>query len=466
MKDFRFGEINEDSNCYNNLLFKKNESNELSQNCIYPFKSQDSKNSIQSKNILLNNNDYNYNDSLIGLADYNTLYNQLFEDKYEKGEDFFSENEQPSEFEDELEIQICSGEDENVVVIEEKENPKFQKKLKNNIFIIDKDRNKNTRLNNNNFIGKKCGSTENECVTSKDERNLYFPFTKGKRMIFKSNNESVCFKKEYSVNRSTISSQCTSSISLVENKKKIESIQMENNIENFKEDISIEEISNIEPFCNLNDIFHFKFTTKKYFTNENGKKKRIKKKRKFKSDDIRKKIKCRFHKEIKNLINKNLKNAGSKELFDFFPQIFIGNVTKNVNEKYFDLTYKELLSIDFIEEINKSNYHNGKVDKNKYMKNIKVLKYLEKNPEISKNSGFDLIKNKKYKDILKCYFNSEEFENSLIKLKKEKESPEYIQDYIKIAKTYVSFYCNKKNNNDKYLINLNEEMKEDEKNYN
>ena len=70
------------------------------------------------------------------------------------------------------------------------------------------------------------------------------------------------------------------------------------------------------------------FRILKYFITENGKKRRIKKKRKFKSDDIRKKIKSRFHKTFKNIINENLKKAGSKKLFDFFPQCFIGNVSK------------------------------------------------------------------------------------------------------------------------------------------
>ena len=114
---------------------------------------------------------------------------------------------------------------------------------------------------------------------------------------------------------------------------------------------------------NGNEDFLFKFKTKKYFIAENGKKRRIKKKRKFKSDDIRKKIKSRFHKTFKNIINENLKKAGSKKLFDFFPQCFIGNVSKKLNSACLDLTYKELLLKDFIskfeialKECNESEY--------------------------------------------------------------------------------------------------------------
>jgi hypothetical protein len=103
------------------------------------------------------------------------------------------------------------------------------------------------------------------------------------------------------------------------------------------------------------------------------------------------------------------------------------------------------------------NYTKRKIDLNKYERNLKVLDYLEKNPDISKRSGFDLIKDKKYKDILKLYFTSSQFENSLIKLKDEKESPEYIQEYIKRAKNYINFYSNNEDFKDKKEIDINEE---------
>jgi hypothetical protein len=231
--------------------------------------------------------------------------------------------------------------------------------------------------------------------------------------------------------------------------------------EEYKDEKSNEEFSNYnEQINNLSENFLFKFTTKKYFVAPNGKKKRVKKKRKFKPDDIRKKIKARFHKTIKNIINENLKKAGSKELFDFLPQCFIGNVSKKTNSRCFELTYKELLSTNFLIELNKEDYRNSKVDQNKYLKNIRVLNYLEKNPEICKRSGFDLIQDRKYKDLLRIYFTSAQFENSLIQLKAEKESPEYIQEYIHRAKSYVSFYSNVKYTNDKK--NETEEGKEDE----
>ena len=74
---------------------------------------------------------------------------------------------------------------------------------------------------------------------------------------------------------------------------------------------------------------------------------------------------------------------------------------------------------------------------------------MEQNPEIYKNSGFDIIGDRKYKDLLKIYFSSAEFDDSIIRLKKENESKEYIQEYALKARTYVSFYENygKKGNN-------------------
>ena len=249
----------------------------------------------------------------------------------------------------------------------------------------------------------------------------------------------------------------------------ISSIQDEscdkNKNEEFKEEKKNESIFFTNQIINLeDDVCFLKFETKKYFINSNGKKKRIKKKRKYKPDDIRKKIKARFHKTIKNIINENLKKAGSKELFDFFPQSFIGNVTRKVNFQSLDLTYKEMLSTDFVKQINSTTYLNENIDNMKLLRNIKVLNYLEKNPEICKRAGFDLIKNMKYKNLLKNYFVSEQFENSINKLKEENESAEYIQEYIYRAKTYIRFYSNYEKEEKKNKINESEEIILDEEN--
>ena len=180
------------------------------------------------------------------------------------------------------------------------------------------------------------------------------------------------------------------------------------------------------------------FRTNVYLTTEEGSKKKEKKARKFKPDDIRKKIKVRFHKKIKNIINENLKKAGSNELISFLPQFFIGNIAKKFNKQYFNTTFEDLLKIDF--STFQEEYFNKECDKKQFYKNMKTLEYLEKNQEISKISGFDIVKKMKYRDILKAYFSSHEFEISVKQLEEEKESEEYIQEYIYLAKNYIEYF--------------------------
>ena len=212
---------------------------------------------------------------------------------------------------------------------------------------------------------------------------------------------------------------------------------------------------NLYQIFNKQSTFGSKFKTVDYYTDEKGKKKKEKKKRKFKPDDIRKKIKAKFHKVIKNLINSKLKNSGSKILFDFLPQSFITNITIKLNNQSLDLTYENLIEKNFISQ-DKSN--KGNPDVEKYNKNIEALNYLKKNPEISKNSEFEKIKNMKYKDILKAYFNSMEFEQSIIELNNKKERIDYIEEYVNKAITYVDFFANnKKGKRDSIKIDNNNE---------
>ena len=76
------------------------------------------------------------------------------------------------------------------------------------------------------------------------------------------------------------------------------------------------------------------------------------------------------------------------------------------------------------------NYRHTKMDVPKHSKNIKVLQYLESNPDICQKSGFNIIQNLKYKDLLEKYFLYVEIEESLNQLKKENEDEDYIQTYI------------------------------------
>ena len=186
-----------------------------------------------------------------------------------------------------------------------------------------------------------------------------------------------------------------------------------------------EEEEEVEKAKNGKELLNMKFKTKKYYLDENGKKRREKKLRKYKPDDIRKKIKVKIHKTLKLIMNNNLKKAGSEKFFKYLPQMFIGNISQKFNFNYLEYTYKELLLTDFT-------LYN----------------------EIAINSGFDVIKNMKYKDILKAYFSSKQFEYSILELKNKKENYNYIIDYIKLSKSYLDYFGMK--NKTKDIDDLND----------
>ncbi len=192
-----------------------------------------------------------------------------------------------------------------------------------------------------------------------------------------------------------------------------------------------------------NEGNNIQFITNKYITSSDGTQKREKKARKYKPDDIRKKIKVRFHKKIKNIINESLKKAGSNKLFFFLPQFFLGNISKKFNYQYLNKTFEELLSINFSDF--QKDYPNKQCDFRQFLKNKKTLQYLEKNPEISKISGFNELKRLKYKEILRRYFSSIEFEQSIKQLEIENEDNEYIQEYICLAKGYIDYFMDVNN---------------------
>ena len=176
-------------------------------------------------------------------------------------------------------------------------------------------------------------------------------------------------------------------------------------------------------------------------TDEKGKSlNKLKHKRKYKPDDIRKKIKARFHKSIKNIINENLRKAGSKKLFTFLPQVFISSISREKNRRVLNLSFRDLLQKNFVNDVDEKKYKNRNVDFAKYQRNLSVLKYLDENPEICRNSGFDLISKMKYSDLLEEYFQSDEFERAIIKLREEQEDEDYIKEYISKSKTYVKFF--------------------------
>ena len=160
-------------------------------------------------------------------------------------------------------------------------------------------------------------------------------------------------------------------------------------------------------------------------------KSKTKYRKKIKLEGIRKKIKSRLLKNLKIFYNKKLLESNSQMFFDFFPQSFITDVSIINNKSYLNLTMRNLLTKIFGTRAK---------DKEKLSINKKVLNYLDENPDIRIKSGIDNFLNSYYKDVIKEYVEGELFEEDLIKLRKEKESEDYISKYIDIAKNLVEFY--------------------------
>ena len=159
------------------------------------------------------------------------------------------------------------------------------------------------------------------------------------------------------------------------------------------------------------------------------------KKRKENSDNIRKKLKSRFLKVLKNAINQKLKMAGSKKFFNFLPQVFISNISRDKNREVLDLTFKEIYSKNFFED-DKAN----ESDIKKYKHNLIVLEYLENNKEIAEKSNYNVLKNMKFYQIFNEYLRSKEFEKEVTTLKLQKENDKYIRKYIIKAGSFIEFY--------------------------
>ena len=189
-------------------------------------------------------------------------------------------------------------------------------------------------------------------------------------------------------------------------------------------------------------------------------------KRKQKSDDVRKKIKARFLKILKNKINENLKRVNSEKIFDYLPQCFVKCINKKQNNKeILNMTFKELISTNFYEKykINDNKKTNKKANNKKllnkkrclnpdlvkYQNNIEVLKYLENNEKIYKSSNFDIIGKMTFRNLYEKYLESKEFEDDILKLiefeeKKNNTGSEnikkYIDDYITKAYDLINYF--------------------------
>ena len=195
------------------------------------------------------------------------------------------------------------------------------------------------------------------------------------------------------------------------------------------------------PINLINDILNKNRRRIKFYITKNDKKPKKREMdknnvtRKNNSDNIRKKIKARFIKCLLNAINTRLKNSKSKQFFNLPPQSFVSNISRRENRGVLELTFKDIFSKKFDDKKNVC-----KADIKKYSENISTLEYLENKKDISEKSNYSVFKNMKYYQIYEEYLNSKEFENEIIKLRQEKESNAYIDNYINLSGNLNDFF--------------------------
>jgi len=258
------------------------------------------------------------------------------------------------------------------------------------------------------------------------------------------------------------------------NKEKIEEKIEEKNIDNKNEKNNQKHYNKKDNLFIVKKVFDYVFypsKTRKVIkniifpkfnisTNKNYKLFKKNYSRKFQTDNIRKRIKTRFLKILKNKVNDNLKKAKSEKLFTNLPQCFIKEITKERIKRIINKTLKELLSTNFYEEYKKEENNFIEIlksSKNKdvknYKKNKEVLEYLEKNKEICEKSKFDIIGNMTFKELFEQYLKSKDFEDDVSKLKEkrkynkkkdiyETENSQYIRNYIIYAFGFINYFSN------------------------
>ena len=160
--------------------------------------------------------------------------------------------------------------------------------------------------------------------------------------------------------------------------------------------------------------------------------------RKEKPDEIRKKIKSRFFNSLKICINKLLESQLPQKKFEFLPQDFISDITKQVNKNMLEKTLEEVI-LEYKDEKDEKS-------EKKYKNNKDLLTYLKKKEKnnVINNKKMRIYKifNSTIKKLFNEYLTSKEFDKSLLKLKEEGNYVEYIKDYIYNAKDFVNYFSN------------------------
>ena len=146
-------------------------------------------------------------------------------------------------------------------------------------------------------------------------------------------------------------------------------------------------------------------------------------------DNMRKKIKRGFlNNSLIPKINLLLKSSGNILYFEKFPQNFVSNISRKINNKLINMTLKEIFQ--------KKELYEDK-DINNYNHNLTVIK----SEEIQECDELNIILNKKYCELFEEYINSKEFQIDEINRLKNKEMDDaYIEKYIYLAFHFIEFF--------------------------
>ena len=160
--------------------------------------------------------------------------------------------------------------------------------------------------------------------------------------------------------------------------------------------------------------------------------KNIKRKRGSMRDNISKKIKVNFFKNIIASLNWKLRKKNINKDFQRLDQNYITDVTKTYNKYLFEKTLKEIIK----EKPKVKDKENAKKKEDKWRQNIKLIEELEE----SGDEDFKHIFEMNMEELFSEYLDSKEFEESIYDLRRKKFYFDYIQNYIQIAENLVNYY--------------------------
>ena len=383
---------------------------------------------------------------LISVDNFNFLHKKIFIGKNDQFSDYSDENEVLDDF-------VCTAEN---YISNYEETPKFE-----NIFSYKKDQEETISqilIGNDNDKEDESSKKIREMLDfigeNNDESNsLNFENNSLKNKNNKINNNSIILGNNV-VEANNSNEICGNILdnNIVNKKLKKESISGKELEIDYMKTFQLFNKGTNNPYINgiINSINIKKKQSRQLFKIYNiehkdsdkllGKKRRDKIKKRYEiSDDIRKKLKSRFHKIFTQKINDNLKAVNSDKKFYLLPQIFISNITIKQNKEAMNMKIKDLFGKNFVEDYKEYKLNNLKANTEKYLKNLHTLYYLEKNIDIQEKCKFNIIGEMKYFEILEEFFYSKEFEDTVIE-ESQKKSLDYVKDYVEIARTYVKFF--------------------------